>query len=159
MNAANHPQIMTEAHWDERVIVAFLYVCHHDWKGKLCDPETPSFWCCFPTARTKKKREENEFNSIYLLIYSLLSRKNQQTLGVSDNKITKKNICCLEGYTYIVCCEARKLFWHINREDILPERKKKNILKVIQILALYNISMRKKNFPPLSCQDFILDLL
>lgn len=97
-------------------------------KANSVTPKHRVFGVAFPL-QEQKKREENEFNSIYLLIYSLLSRKNQQTLGVSDNKITKKNICCLEGYIYIVCCEARKLFWHINREDILPERRKKKHFK------------------------------
>lgn len=103
-----------------------ISICLSSWlERQTLWPRNTEFLVLLSHCKNKKKREENEFNSIYLLIYSLLSRKNQQTLGVSDNKITKKNICCLEGYTYIVCCEARKLFWHINREDILPERKKK----------------------------------
>lgn len=58
-------------------------------KANSVTPKHRVFGVAFPL-QEQKKREENEFNSIYLLIYSLLSRKNQQTLGVSDNKITKK---------------------------------------------------------------------
>lgn len=79
-----------------------------------------SFGVAFPLQKGEKG--VNEFSGTYLLIYSLLSLKNQQTLGVSDSKIakTKKNICWLEGY------KAKKnpfrtLLGHINREDTLPE--------------------------------------
>lgn len=89
MNAANHPQIMTQARWDERVIGAFLCVCLSLWLvRKLSNPETFFsfrawfFGVSFPS-------EENKEDSVYLLIYSLLSLKNQQTLGISDNKTAK----------------------------------------------------------------------
>lgn len=85
----------------------------------------------------QEKKEVNEFNGIYLLIYSLLSLKNQQTLGVSDSTITKKT----------------SVGWKATRPGNLfqdtswaykPGRNlaRISILKVMQMLALHNINIR-----------------
>lgn len=75
------------AHWDDRVIGTFL-IClssRCDRADKLADPE--SFVAL--GAGFLPPSEENKDDSAYLLIYSLLSLKNQQTLAVPCSKNAK----------------------------------------------------------------------
>lgn len=75
------------AHWDDRVIGTFL-IClssRCDRADKLADPE--SFVAL--GAGFLPPSEENKDDSAYLLIYSLLSLKNQQTLAVPGSKNAK----------------------------------------------------------------------